>query len=192
VALLWLVTVPATAGEWAMKANIAESCSCNVSCPCLFGSPATLMPCEGSRLVEIEEGHIDGVRVDGVTILMTFSMGKWVKYYIDDTAPDDQAEAAAKLLTKIIGWEVISSEKAPLQKTHSDTKLAFSGPGTQVEIELMTGPNGKATEIHNLPAGLTNHTQYKALVNNHEGADHKFSYTGTNGFTARHETSGTD
>ena len=67
-----------------------------------------------------------------------------------------------------------------------------SSPESQVEIELMTGPNGKATEIHNLPSGLTHHTQYKALVNTHDGADQQFSYSGTNGFTARHEKSGTD
>lgn len=191
-ALLTLVVAPAWAGDWAIKADIAESCSCNVACPCLFGSPATQMPCEGSRLVEIEEGHIDGVRVDGVTILMTFSMGEWVKYYVDDATPDDQVEAAANLLTKVIGWKVLSTEKAALMKIHDETRLAFSGPQSKVEIELMTGPNGKATEIHNLPAGLTNHVQYKAKVNSHDTADHRFSYSGTNGFTARQEQSGTD
>ena len=191
-AILALVSVPATAGDWAIKADITESCSCNAACPCLFGSPPTHMKCEGSRLVEIEEGEIDGVRVDGVTVLATFSMGEWVKYYVDDATPDDQVEAAANLVTRTLGWKVLSTEKAALKKTHDETKIAFSGPQSKVEIELMTGPNGKATEIHHLPAGLTGYTQYKSLVNSHDSADHRFSYSGTNGFASRLEQSGTD
>ncbi len=27
--------------NWAIKAEIAESCSCDPTCPCMFGSPPT-------------------------------------------------------------------------------------------------------------------------------------------------------
>lgn len=42
---------------WALKGTWSDTCSCEVACPCFFGSGATEGHCEGTSLLEIEEGH---------------------------------------------------------------------------------------------------------------------------------------
>ena len=48
----------ARAQDWAVHADVAESCNCDITCPCNLGSRHTHDYCEGSRLIEIREGHI--------------------------------------------------------------------------------------------------------------------------------------
>ena len=52
--------------EWSIKADYTDSCCCQPSCPCLFGSAPTLDHCEGITLVEIKNGHYRDVRLDGI------------------------------------------------------------------------------------------------------------------------------
>ena len=72
---------------WAVKANYVDSCSCKPSCPCLFGSHATLGYCEGLTLIEIEQGHFGDVRLDGIEVVAVYRSGNWIKFYVTDEAP---------------------------------------------------------------------------------------------------------
>jgi len=56
----------------AIKAGYTDSCSCQPSCPCLFGSAPTLGHCEGVTLVEIESGHYGDVQLDGINVLAVY------------------------------------------------------------------------------------------------------------------------
>lgn len=188
----------AVAGDWAIKANYTESCSCNPTCPCVFGSPSTLGYCEGNNLIEMKEAHYGDVSLDGISVVMAFSLGKWVKIYVSDEATDEQAKAAVELikLEPTFGMlfsgktEILSTEKAPISVEKTSTKVKFSVPVSMVELEIMKGQDGKPIKIQNLPMAFMNdHTQYKAIVTSHKSEDKNFKHSGTNGLTSRLEAS---
>jgi len=211
--LLWMITVAvvsiaavtgwmfthqsvAAAGEaWAIKADIAEACSCKPVCPCLFGSPSTGNPCEGSRLIDIKQGHVGGVELDGIPVVVTFRMGGFSKYWISDKATDEQAKAAAELITHAFPsfkeWGIVSTEKVPVSIMRANGRMKFTVPTATVEMKAMEGRDGKPVTIHNMPAAfLDGYTQYVSVENSHESAEVTFEYSGTNGFTSRLEADG--
>ena len=65
--------------DWHVTATVAESCSCDVSCPCNFGSSPTRMPCTGNRLIALKSAHLGKVDLSGVAFLITFAMRGWSK-----------------------------------------------------------------------------------------------------------------
>lgn len=198
--LALVATMPASgwAEEWAIKADYTGSCSCNPACPCVFGSPPTLGHCDDVGLVEIKQGHYGDVSLDGISLVSTSRFGEWVKFSISKDATDEQVKAAVKLMAAIgfkpSGAKVLSTEKVPISIERTSDKIKFSVPSTTVEIEMMKGLNGKPIKIQNLPAQnvplplLIDHTQYKSITLSHDSEDKKFSYSGTNGFTARIDT----
>ncbi len=180
--------------EWAIKADYAESCSCLPTCPCYFGSPATLGHCDGIMLTEIKEGHYGAVRLDGISVVTVLRLGKWVEFYVSEEATDDQVKAAQQLMETVFaadfppGTEVLSTEKSPVSVERTATTLKFSIPTSTVEIEMMKGQDGKAIKIQNLPfMGATEFIQYKSIKLSHKSKNKKFSYSGTNGYTAKME-----
>lgn len=182
------------AQEWAIKANYTESCCCNPTCPCAFGSPPTLGHCDVVTLFEIEKGHYGNTNLDGVSIVMTSRFLEWIKYSVNDDATDEQAEAASKLITAVFGMadvKVLSSDKVPISIERTADKVKFSVPSSTVEIEMMKGWGGKPIKIQNIPVQkfswplFEDYTQYKSIALSHQSEDKKFSYTGTNGFTAK-------
>ncbi len=181
------------AQEWAIKADHTESCSCSPACPCLFGSSPTLGHCEANALLEIKRGHYDNVRLDGLSVVTTLRVGEWVKYYVSEAASDEQVAAVVPLLKAIFplpDMEVLAIEKVPVSIERSKSRVKFSVPASTVEIEMMTGRDGKPIRIKNLDAAWTlDHTQYKSITNSHKSDDKEFAYSGTNGFTGKINTS---
>ena len=186
--LLVVSTASTLAQEWAINGTYTESCSCNPACPCHFGSAPTLDHCQGVGLLEIEKGHYGDVKFDGVSIVAALDMGKWVKYYVNDGASDEQAKAAGPIFAKMFGlpseMKVLSTQIVPIAVERTATRVKFSVPDSKVEIELMKGLNDKPIKIVNLPlARLKDYTQYKSIILDHKG-EQKFSYSGTNGLTS--------
>ena len=191
--ILGLATTTHAAQDWAIKANYTESCSCNPTCPCLFGSPSTHGYCEGNNLIEIKKGHYGGVQLDGLSAVTSFSLGKWLKIYVDQKATDEQAKALVELLKleETFGLiysgntKMLSQEKASIAIERTATKVKFSVPDSMVEIEMMKGRGGHPIKIKNLPVPFMNdHTQYKSVTNSHKSQDKAFKHSGTNGLTA--------
>ena len=182
---------------WSVKADYTDSCSCQPTCPCFFGSAPTLGHCEGVTLIEIESGHYGDVRLDGVKVLAVYRGGDWIKFYVTDEADKAQTEAAAKLLPTFEDFfaieNVLEVKNVPLSVERSAERMTIVTPNTTAEIEIMKGKNGKAIKIENLPSPafpappLLDHTQYRSVTLKHEAEDKQFEYSGTNGFTARIE-----
>ena len=197
--IMGIMAPSVAAQDWAIKADYTESCSCNPACPCLFGSPSTLGDCEGNNLIEIKEGHYGDVRLDGISVVTAFSLGKWLKLYISENASDEQAKAVVKLLKlpQTFGFiyagksKILSQEKVPVSIEKTSSTVKFSVPASRVEIEMMKGWEGKPIKIQNLPfAYVRDHTQYKSVTTRHKSKGKKFKHSGTNGLTAKIEASG--
>lgn len=178
----------APAPNWHVTATVAESCSCDVSCPCNFGSKPTRMPCDGNRLISMQSGHYQDVDLGGVAFLITFTLGGWSKIYVSDRATARQMDAVQALVPiAFAGFEpgMLSFTKAPITVEITEKRVAFSGPESSVDMAVMRGNDGKPVKILNLPnPAYQDYTQYRSVVLRHESADHRFSYSGTNGFTS--------
>jgi hypothetical protein len=197
--ILGIMTAPVAAQDWGIKADYTESCSCNPACPCVFGSPSTLGYCEGNNLIEIKEGHYGDVRLDGISVVTAFSLGKWLKIYVSEDATDEQAKAVVDLLKleQTFGLiysgkvKILSTQKAPVSIEKTSTNVKFSVPTSMVEIEMMKGRGGKPIKIQNLAVPFMNdHTQYKSVIVRHKSEGKEFKHSGTNGLTANIEVSG--
>lgn len=192
--LLAGMSASAWAQQWAIKADMAESCSCNPACPCLFGSAPTLGHCDANGLLEIKEGHYGDVILDGISVVYTGRLGGWMKYYVSEDATDEQVKAVEPFMMKLYGLpadtKVLSSEKVPVSVERTETRVKFSVPASAVEIEMMEGQDGKPITIQNLPFPFNKgYTQYKSITNSHKSKDKEFSYSGSNGMVLKMDAS---
>jgi hypothetical protein len=198
VGLVASTTTFAGSEDWAVKANFTDACSCNPSCPCVYGSPPTQGFCEGNGLVEVEKGHYGDVNLDGVSAVVTYHMGPngaWTKYYVSDKASDKQVKAMSKLIPACFGFlggaKVLTVEKASLNVNRTGSQVKFSVPASTVEIEMVQGADGKPITVQNLPAQgfpgphMIDYTLYKTVELTHSGSEGGFSHSGTSGHTAR-------
>lgn len=190
----------AEAEPWSLKGDWAESCCCQAACPCVFGSAPTKDHCEGSALFEIEEGNLGDVDVDGLSAVIAYRLGEWVRVYVDEEATDEQVDAVATLLNQpttfggfFAGADLESVEKADVMVERTGDTIAFSVPDSTVELEAMKGPNGEIVRVENLaiPWFANGYAQYVAKVTSHDRGDAQFSYEGTNGATSHVDASGT-
>lgn len=174
--------------NWHVTATVAESCSCDISCPCNFGSNPTRMPCDGNRLISIKAGHYEDVDLSGVAFLITFTLRGWSKIYVSDRATARQTAAVEALLPiAFAGFHrgMLSFKQVPITMEIAEKRVTFSGPESSVDMEVMRGIDGKPVKVLNLPnPAYQDYTQYRSVVLRHESADHRFSYSGTTGFTS--------
>jgi hypothetical protein len=196
IALIAFTAPPrAAAPEWHLTATVAESCSCAVSCSCNFGGSPNRMPCEGNRLISIKSGHYENVDLGGVALLVTFGMREWSKIYVTDHVSDAQMKAVEALLPlAFAGFQrgMLSFTRAPITMEITESRVRFSGPDSSVEMEVMRGLGGKPVKILNLPnPAYQDYTQYKSVSHRHDSDQHRFSYSGTNGFTSTMEAGST-
>jgi hypothetical protein len=196
IVVILALTIPAAARQpsWKITATVAESCSCTISCPCNFGGEPSHLPCEGNRMISIEQGHYQEVDLAGVQLLVTFNMRNWSKIYVSDKVSARQMQAVEALLPlAFAGFHrgMLSFTKAPITMEATESRVKFSGPESSVEMEVMRGFNGKAVKVLNLPSAVfQDYTQFKSVSHTHTSAAHSWSHKGTNGFTSHWEAEG--
>ena len=188
-----LVASPATA-KWVLKADYVDACSCDLACPCIFGGSPTHGYCKGATLVEIKEGHYGQVDLAGVTVLAVYNGGKWIKFFVSENATKKQTDAVVEFLPVAEGFfeaAVRDVRNVPISVTRTREKVKITAEGTLIELEQVRNAEGGPIKVSGLPAkgfpGLPylDHTQYKTVSLIHDSEKEKFSFSGTNGFTAR-------
>lgn len=197
VALLILLTPALVHSEvepdWVLKADYVDACSCDLTCPCIFGGSPTHDFCKGATLVEINEGHFGDFDLAGVTVLAVYNSGEWIKFFVSDNATQEQTETVVEFLPIAEGFfdsPVREVRNLPIEVTRSQDRVKISADETIVELELIQGMTGDPIQVTGLPAqgfpGLPylNHTQYKTVTLIHNGDQEQFEFSGTNGYTA--------
>jgi hypothetical protein len=184
------LTAPPRAAEpnWHLVATVAESCSCTISCPCNFGGEPNRNPCEGNRLIAIKSGHYEGTDLANVSFLVTFNMRNWSKVYVSDKVTEQQMAAVEALMPiAFAGFHrgMLSFTKAPITMDITEKRVRFSGPESSVDMEVMSGYDGKPVKILNLPnVAYQDYTQFKSVSHTHKSDKATWSHSGTNGFTS--------
>jgi hypothetical protein len=197
---IWIALTPAPAAsaDWVLNAEYMDACSCDLTCPCIFGGSPTHGYCKGATLVEITEGHYGGVDLAGVTVLAVYNGGEWIKYFVSENASREQTDTVVEFLPVAEGFfeaPVRDVRNVPISVERTHDRVRVAAEVTVIELEQIRNSAGEPIRILGLPAhgfpGLPylDHSQYRTVVLSHEGGNEKFSFSGTNGYTARIESS---
>jgi hypothetical protein len=139
---------------WNLKGSYAETCSCELMCPCnlSFDHGATYDYCRATLAFDIREGDVDGTDVGGrkvVTIIDTpkvMTDGNWrLGMFVDDQATDDQFAKLGQvfggqlggpmaMLAPLVG-EVVGVERAAID-IRDDGLLHSVRVGDMIQFEV--------------------------------------------------------
>ena len=199
----WIAVAPVLAAspvseQWVLKADYVDACSCDLTCPCLFGGSPTHGYCKGATLVEINEGHYGQVDLSGVTVLAVYNGGEWIKFFVSENATREQTDTVVEFLPVAEGFfeaPVRDVRNVPIAVKRTKDKVIITAEGTLIELVQIRNAEGEPIKVLGLPAhgfpGLPylNHTQYKTVALIHDSGKEKFDFSGTNGYTARIDAS---
>jgi hypothetical protein len=119
---------------WSLKGNYAETCSCDLMCPCnlSFDHGATYDYCRFAMAFHIREGNIEGTDVSGLKVGViantpkVMTDGNWkLVLFVDENANDEQTQKLAGVMSGALGGpmaalgplvgEMIGPEKVPIE-----------------------------------------------------------------------------
>ena len=166
--------------SWTLKGSYAETCSCELMCPCnlSFDHGATYDYCRATLAFHIRQGEIEGTDVSGckaVFIIDTpkvMTDGNWkLGVFIDDGATDEQAEKLTSVFTGQLGGpmealaplvgELLGVERVPIEIVDDGLRHSVRvGDAIDFEIEdivpfgVETGEPARLTGIFH-PVGST-------------------------------------
>lgn len=97
---------------WNLKGNYAETCSCELMCPCnlSFDHGATYDFCRVTLVFDIHDGQVEGTDVGGLKVALiadtpkVMTQGNWkLGVFIDEGASDEQTEKLVQVFSGQIG-----------------------------------------------------------------------------------------
>ncbi len=115
--------------SWRMKGQYMKNCSCLATCPCdTIGVPAPNKFCEGVIAMNIQEGHFDGVSLNGlrwagvVHFPGAVHEGNGIlEAFVDERASQDQRDALLTILTGKAGgpfFEIVAEFVTTIHGPH--------------------------------------------------------------------------
>jgi hypothetical protein len=192
---VWIMSVPVFSEEdWSVEADVVDSCSCSVICPCIFGSDPTNRECLGQHFTIIKKGHYGKVDLSGLRFHTAYKMGSWERYTVAPKATPEQMKALRTVVEKAFvlpGGKITSFKKGPVKFSRKDGVIKFSAPGSEVELETVAGSDGKPIRIPNHPI-FQNYQQFRSVKNSHKSENAEFSVSNTNGLAGKQSHSSTD
>jgi hypothetical protein len=140
---------------WSLKGKYAETCSCELMCPCnlSFDRGATYDFCRVTLVFEISEGDVEGTDVGDLSVALiadtpkVMSEGNWkVGVFIDERASDEQADKLVQVFSGQLGGpmagvapligEMRGVERVPIEIQHDGLRHSVRiGDVIDFEIE---------------------------------------------------------
>jgi hypothetical protein len=137
--------------DWAMNATIIDGCSCQLLCPCIFGSPATVgsaathqhaghRSCYFNAAFRVNTGHHSTVNLDGLKFWFAGDKGdaRTVELTFEPSATDEQRAAIRVFLSHFLPLQWTSLTEGP------DAKIDWKAEAVRAEAKL---DGGKAAEV---------------------------------------------
>jgi hypothetical protein len=159
---------------WTLKGQVVVACNCDYGCPCNFNAHPTTGKCEGGWTWHVEEGHYEGVALDGLNFSVFVNWPAAIHegngeavILVDERADDPQREAIATLVGGEVGgpWGVLGWTWPTVHgPTHVKYEAEFAGLETRiragdiVDLQLtavrnpVTGDEARAGVL--LPGGI--------------------------------------
>jgi hypothetical protein len=140
--------------SWNLTGSYAETCSCELMCPCnlSFDHGATYDFCRVTLAFSIREGEVEGTDIAGRRVVLiadtpkVMTEGNWrLGVYVDDEASDEQFNQLIKVfggqlggpmgaLAPLVG-EVVGAERAKIEMT-DDGLLHSVRVGDTIDFEI--------------------------------------------------------
>ncbi|HEY1332409.1 MAG TPA: DUF1326 domain-containing protein [Actinomycetota bacterium] len=155
---------------FSVQGDYFETCTCDVSCNCIWLGPATQDTCDVMLAWHVAEGSKDGVDLAGLNAVLAvhspkqMTDGGWqVALYLDDRASAEQADAMGAIfsgqagghlaaLGPLIG-EVAGVAPAKISYSQGGGKANASVDGVlQMSAEQLTGMDGSNPGIIENPS----------------------------------------
>jgi hypothetical protein len=189
---------------FAVHGDYFEACTCAVSCPCIFLSPATEDTCDLLFAWHIDEGEMDGVDLAGLNVALAarspkqMTDGGWkAALYLDDRATEAQSGALGAIFSGAAGGhlanvapligEVTGVEAVPIAFERDGTTRRLSvgdvGSAEVAEIVGMDGTNPAVISNPLLGAIAQPVRQARSTSVHYDGA-FAFDAEGRNSFVA--------
>lgn len=190
-----------------VKGDYFESCTCRVSCPCIFLAPATEEACDVLFAWHIRSGELEGVGLDGLNVALAahtprnMTEGGWkVALYIDERANPDQTKALGAIFSGQAGGHlanvapligtVTGVHSAPIRFDRKDGHRSVSVADVlDMDVEELKGMDGAGPAVISNPllgAVAQPVRQAKAGKLSYRG-DWTASAAGSNGFITEFE-----
>jgi hypothetical protein len=137
--------------DWAVNATIIDGCACQMLCPCIFGSPATVgsaathehkgrRSCYFNAAFRVNKGHHGKVTLDGLKFWFAGDKGdaKTVELTFEPSATNEQRQGIREFLSHFLPLEWESFTEGP------DAKIEWKADAVGAEAKL---DGGKAAEV---------------------------------------------
>src|SRR5262245_38833328 len=152
---------------WNMTAQMIETCSCNMLCPCWYGVKELMVMdqgwCASAILFRVWQGNAEGVKLDGCTLVLSYDFPGPTLYdgnaiarlYMDDATTADQRRELEAIFqgtkggpmavfgTLVAQW--LPTQTAPITLHEAgDTLTATVGSVGQVKSQRLKNEAGQA------------------------------------------------
>ncbi len=151
--------------SFSVQGDYFEACTCAVSCPCIFLSPATEDTCDLLFAWHVDAGEMDGVDLAGLNAVLAvrspkqMTDGDWTAaLYLDDRADDAQNHALGAIFSGGAGGHL--ANVAPLIGTVTGvspapitferdgvTRRVTVGDFAQAEVAELVGMDGTSPPV---------------------------------------------
>ena len=88
------------ARDWSIEGRYVEFCNCDLGCPCESMAEPSKGSCTGAVAFQVDQGHCDGVSLDGMKVVATFFFPRAIHHgnghmqpILEDTISEEQKEA---------------------------------------------------------------------------------------------------
>ena len=152
--------------DWAMNATIIDGCSCQMLCPCIFGSPSTVgsaathehagrRSCYFNQAFRVNTGHHDKVKLDGLKFWFAGDKGdaKTVELTFEPSATKEQRAAIRVFLSHFLPLKWTSLTEGPdatidwkAEAVRAEAKLD-GGKAAEVVLTRYSGATGEGTSV---------------------------------------------
>jgi hypothetical protein len=177
------------ADRWRIRGVEFTNCNCAWGCPCQFNSPSTHGHCEAIAAAEIEEGHFDDTRLDGLRFVMLLQWPGEIpegngrqQLILDERADPAQREALRKILTgecttpgATVFYVFNSTMSEVFDPIYAPIDLEIDVDGRRARVHVP-----KLVEAHGSPIlDPFNHREFRSQIRLPAGFEYSVAEVGT-------------
>jgi uncharacterized protein DUF1326 len=204
--------------DWAVNATIIDGCSCQMLCPCIFGSPATVgsaathrhagrRSCYFNAAFHVNKGHHGRVKLDGLKFWFAGDKGdaRIVELTFEPSATEEQRAAIRVFLSHFlpVRWTSLTEGPDATIDWKADAVSAQArldgGKAAEVVLTRYSGATGEGTSvIRNIGYFAATRTEgfnilpVERLAYRRGPAPARFEFKGTSGWTITIDMNSTD
>ena len=205
------------APHWSLNATIIEACSCNMFCPCYFGTVPSGHGhgsmaehyCRFNMAYRVNQGNFKGVNLNGVKLWIAGDLGadfskgaNWAEVTFEPSVRKEQREAMATILPHVypVTWKSFTiGQDAQVDWMATKDRAEARLDGGKAGIVILNRNPGMTSEpvvIKNLRYfGAPRNTGFVLMPNEIEAyrvGPNAFEFKGTNGFMITYDITSRD